>query len=127
MLVFTAIITMIIGFSFMIVSINSNKTELNVEEVDLINLKITLESFALNFVGNKNVTNQTSETFKKKSNLNYRIKNYDKNYIIYVQDPHHEEIVYYMIFNNRKSNNEFEQFTIFRDGYLYGGSNELES
>ena len=68
----------------MIVLVNRKKTELNVNSVEKINLKIELESFALNLVGKMNVTRQVSETFKTKSNLEYRIDNYENNYVIYV-------------------------------------------
>lgn len=122
----TVIITMIISLSLMIVLVNRKKTELNVNSVDAINLKIELESFALNLVGKMNVTRQVSETFKTKSNLEYRIDNYENNYVIYVRDPNNRNIHYYMVFNNHRTNDIFNEMTIFKDGYLYGGIDELE-
>ena len=117
---------MIISLSLMIVLVNRKKTELNVNSVDAINLKIELESFALNLVGKMNVTRQVSETFKTKSNLEYRIDNYENNYVIYVRDPNNRNIHYYMVFNNHRTNDIFNEMTIFKDGYLYGGIDELE-
>jgi len=122
----TVIITMIISLSLMIVLVNRKKTELNVNSVEMINLKIELESFALNLVGKMNVTRQVSETFKTKSNLEYRIDNYENNYVIYVRDPNNRNIHYYMVFNNHRTNDIFNEMTIFKDGYLYGGIDELE-
>lgn len=127
LLLSTVIITMIISFSLMIVLIDRKKTDSNIDSVGLIDLKIELESFALNLVGKMNVTRQVSETFKTKSSLEYRIDNYDANYIIYVRDPNNRNIHYYMIFNNHLTNNSFNEMTIFKDGYLYGGIDELES
>lgn len=111
----------------MIVLINKKKTESNIESVGMINLKIELESFALNFVGNMNVARQVSDTFKKRYSMEYRITNYETNYIIYVRNPNYMNIHYYMIFNNDRTNNSFNQMTIFKEGYLYGGIDELES
>ncbi len=122
----TVIITMIISLSLMIVLVNRKKTELNVNSVEMINLKIELESFALNLVGKMNVTRQVSETFKTKSNLEYRIDNYENNYVIYVRDPNNRNVHYYMVFNNHRTNDIFNEMTIFKDGYLYGGIDELE-
>lgn len=122
----TVIITMIISLSLMIVLVNRKKTELNVNSVETINLKIELESFALNLVGKMNVTRQVSETFKTKSNLEYRIDNYENNYVIYVRDPNNRNVHYYMVFNNHRTNDIFNEMTIFKDGYLYGGIDELE-
>lgn len=122
----TVIITMIISLSLMIVLVNRKKTELNVNSVEMINLKIELESFALNLVGKMNVTRQVSETFKTKSNLEYRIDNYENNYVIYVRDPNNRNVHYYMVFNNHRTNDSFNEMTIFKDGYLYGGIDELE-
>ena len=117
---------MIISLSLMIVLVNRKKTELNVNSVEMINLKIELESFALNLVGKMNVTRQVSETFKTKSNLEYRIDNYENNYVIYVRDPNNRNVHYYMVFNNHRTNDIFNEMTIFKDGYLYGGIDELE-
>lgn len=126
LLLSTVIITMIISLSLMIVLVNRKKTELNVNSVEMINLKIELESFALNLVGKMNVTRQVSETFKTKSNLEYRIDNYENNYVIYVRDPNNRNVHYYMVFNNHRTNDIFNEMTIFKDGYLYGGIDELE-
>ena len=126
LLLSTVIITMIISLSLMIVLVNRKKTELNVNSVDMINLKIELESFALNLVGKMNVTRQVSKTFKTKSNLEYRIDNYENNYVIYVRDPNNRNVHYYMVFNNHRTNDIFNEMTIFKDGYLYGGIDELE-
>ena len=126
LLLSTVIITMIISLSLMIVLVNRKKTELNVNSVEMINLKIELESFALNLVGKMNVTRQVSKTFKTKSNLEYRIDNYENNYVIYVRDPNNRNVHYYMVFNNHRTNDIFNEMTIFKDGYLYGGIDELE-
>lgn len=127
MIITIAIISMILGVSIMISFINVNKTINSVDEVSFINLKIKLEACALNVVGNTNITRQISDTYKNKSDLQYRISNYETNYIIYVKDPNYEDIIYYMIFNNHKCNKEFKELTIFKEGYLYGGINELAS
>ena len=111
----------------MVSMININKTNINIDEVSIIDLKIELEARALYLVGNTNVTRQISETYKKRSDLEYRINNYDTNFIIYIRNSSHKDVVYYMIFNNRKSNKNFTELTIFKEGYLYGGIDELES
>ena len=127
MIITTSIISMILGISLMISFINADKTINNVDEVSFINLKIELEACALNVVGNTNITRQLSDPYKSKSNLEYRITNYDTNFIIYVKNPNYQDIVYYMVFNNHKCNKEFTELTIFKEGYLYGGINELAS
>ena len=109
------------------VSINKTRTDLNIDEINLLELKIHLEACALNIVGHKNVTRQVSAEYKEKGDYLYRIDNYNDNYVIYVFDPNDDIVTYYMIFNNAKTNETFTEMTIFEDGYLIGEQNELES
>lgn len=123
----TIFLIIFISITMFIVSINKSRTELNVEEVSLLRLKIDLEAFALNFVGNKNVKRQVSSDYKTKGDLQYRIDYYDINYIIYVYNPNNPLITYYMIFNNPRTDLTYDKMTILKDGYIEGVNHELES
>lgn len=122
----TFFLMIFISVTMLTISINKSKTDLNVEEIDLISLKIELEAFALNFVANKNIARQVSSEYKDKSELKYRIDNYQGNYVIYVYNQNYQELKYYMIFNNPRSNPNCSKTTIFKEGYIEGANNELE-
>ena len=123
----TIIVIILISITMFTVMINKSKTNANTNDIQLKDVKISLEACALNLVGNKNVTRQVSEQFKSKNDLLYRIDNYNNDYIIYVYDPNYSLFTYYMIFNNRNTNINYDHLTIYEDGYLKGVANELES